>query len=276
MRTLLRFILRNHYFILFLILELISFVFIVRYNQYQQSSFINSSRGVSGKAYATAHSVSQYLFLAKKNKEITKNLSNYRNFEVGSYYSNKVNITQVYDSVYVQQFQFIPASIINNSVNKSNNFITLNIGEKQNVKKGCGVISSSGVVGVVQNTTARFASVISILNQNLRISAQLKNTGYFGSLTWDGANYRIATLNDLPNHIELNVGDTIVTSGYSAIFPEGEIIGTVNHYEKIRSGSFLKIDVLLSVDFKNISEVMVVNNLLKEEQLTLEKLNQDD
>ena len=156
------------------------------------------------------------------------------------------------------------------SINKQNNYLTLNVGEAQGVTEQLAVLSPSGIVGIVKESSHNFASVISLLNQNLRVSAMLKRTGYFGSLNWDGRDYRYASLYDLPNHISIMKGDTVVTSGYSTMFPKGELIGIVEEIEEVEGSEFVKIRVRLAVDFKNVSNVLVIKNLLREEQVKLE------
>jgi rod shape-determining protein MreC len=193
-----------------------------------------------------------------------------KNNAVDSYIHNTISIIDIYDSIYIQKYQFIQGRVINNSTNKQNNYLTLNIGKRSGVHKEMAVISPVGVVGVVKDVSDNFSSVISLLNRNLRISAMIKRSGYFGSLYWDGKNYHYAKLTDLPNHIVVNKGDTVITSGYSAMFPKGEIIGIVDKVENQKGSDFMTVTVRLSVDFKKLDYVMVVKNLLREEQLQLE------
>jgi rod shape-determining protein MreC len=211
------------------------------------------------------------LRLNKKNQELVNAVARYRNFSEDAYKNNQVSLVKVLDSVYIQHYEFIPATVINNSVNKQNNYLTLNVGTKQGIDKGMAVISPMGIIGIVKESSENFSSVISLLNQNLRVSGMIQRNGYFGSINWDGLDYQHVILSDLPSHVEVLKGDTIVTSGYSAMFPKGELIGMVDGVEKSERGDFLKVKVKLSVNFKNLSHVMVVKNLLKEEQLMLEK-----
>lgn len=276
MRSLLNFFLRFHFIILFILLEFFSFFLLIQYNDYQKSSYFNSSAAVSGRVYKSLSNVTQYLSLREKNKILVDALADYRTYDSSAFKSNRVALIDVLDSVYVQRFQFIPTTVINNSINRQNNYLTLDVGTKQGVNKGMAVVSATGVVGVVKDVSDNFASVISLLNQNLRISAMIKTNGYFGSINWDGADYRRVILSDLPSHIVVSKGDTVITSGYSSMFPKGELIGVVDEVEKSERGEFLQVYVRLAVDFKNISNVMVVKNLFKEEQLMLEKESSHD
>lgn len=271
MRSLLNFLLNFHFVILFLLLEFFSFFLLIQYNDYQRASYLNSSSNLSGRVYKSLSNVTQYLRLNKKNQELVTAVARYRTFSEDAYKNNQVSLVKVLDSVYIQQYEFVPAAVINNSVNKQNNYLTLNAGTKQGIDKGMAVISPMGIIGIVKESSDNFSSVISLLNQNLRVSGMIQRNGYFGSINWDGVDYQRVILSDLPSHVEVLKGDTVVTSGYSAMFPKGELIGLVDGVEKSERGDFLKVNVKLSVNFKNLAHVMVVKNLLKEEQLKLEK-----
>lgn len=214
--------------------------------------------------------------LKTANQQLNKELAELKGNLKSSYKDNLVKIVDIYDSAYIQQYDFIPAQVINNSINKQNNYLTLNVGRNNGVSKEMAVVSSLGIIGVVKDVSDNYASVISVLNRNLHISAMLKKSGYFGSIVWSGVNYQYATMVDLPNHILVNEGDTIITSGYSKMFPKGEVIGTVSEINESKSSDFMTLTVKLNVDFKNLSHVMVVRNLLREEQLNLENKSVND
>jgi len=214
--------------------------------------------------------------LRKENDELIKSFAKEWNTQKDSYQQNKISLGDIFDSVYIQKYEFLPAEVINNSANKQNNYLTLNIGAKQGVEAGMAVIAPEGIVGVVKDVSNHFSAVISILNQNFKVSAMLKSSGYFGSLYWDGINYKYVTLYDLPNHISVQPGDTVITSGYSIMFPKGVIVGVVDELNDRKGADFLSAKVRLAVDFKNVSHVMVIKNLLKEEQLKLENSSTHD
>lgn len=271
MRSLLNFIYKYHYFILFILLQTVSFIFLIQHNSYQRAAFINSSSHVSGRIYNTAFSVSQYFHLKETNKDLANQVSSYSNMSKSAFKENRVTLMEIHDSVLIQQYEYFPAQVINNSVNKQNNYITINKGEKHGVKQGMAVVSANGIVGIVKATSDNFASVISVLNQNLRISAMVQRNNYFGTLHWEGKGYESVTLSDLPNHISISSGDTIVTSGFSAIFPKGKLIGVIDDVGSRESGDFYDVSVKLSEDFKSLTQVFVIKNLLKAEQLELER-----
>ncbi|MCK9207539.1 MAG: rod shape-determining protein MreC [Salinivirgaceae bacterium] len=271
MRSLLHFIHTYHFIILFILIEFLSIALVIQYNDYQRAAFLNSSNRWAGGVYKKFSTVSNYLSLKEKNQELLNALAVSKDHSFNAFKQNAIGVADVMDSVYVQQYQFIPANIINNSVQKQNNYLTLDIGRKQGVDKGMAVVAPNGVVGVVKDVSANFASVISLLNQNLRISAMLKESGYFGSINWDGTNYRYITFSDLPNHITIHRGDTVITSGYSAMFPKGELVGVVDTVDQSQGGEFIQVRVKLAVDFKKVKNVMVVKNLFQSEQLMLEE-----
>jgi rod shape-determining protein MreC len=276
MRSLLKFFHAYHFFILFLLIECLSFVLLIQHNDYQRASFINSSSKISGSLYKKAFSVRQYVGLKEKNRELLNIVTDSRNQSPTSFKQNKIAWVNIYDSTYLQQYQYIPGLIINNSINKTSNFLTLNIGRKQGIDRGMAVVSPLGIVGVVKDVSLNYASVISVLNQNLKVSAMLKESGYFGSISWNGKNYRTVTFSELPSHILVNVGDTVITSGYSAIFPKGEIVGFVSEVDRSKVGEFLSVEVELAADFKKLQHVMVIKNILQKEQLLLETESSHD
>lgn len=172
-------------------------------------------------------------------------------------------------------YRFTPAKIINNSVNKQQNYITINKGSKHGIKRDQGILSSQGIVGVITNVTESYASGLSLLNPRWSVSAKLKNSGYYGSLSWDGEDYQIADLLEIPFHVKLAVGDTVVTSGYSSIFPEGLTIGIIDSYHQPTGENYYEIKVRLSTNFKAIRYVEVIENRKKDEQENLEKTMED-
>ncbi|WP_016778338.1 rod shape-determining protein MreC [Anaerophaga thermohalophila] len=276
MRNFFRFIIRYHFLLLFLLLEIISFSFIFNYNQYHRNFYLSSSNKISGFFYEQFSSVVEYFRLRKTNEELLRENSELRNqLEKTDFLSTTA--TRFYiDSIGSQRYRYTPAKVINNSVNKHFNYLTLNKGADDGILPDMGVISSRGLVGVVLNTSDSYSTVISLLNTRLQISARLRDTGFFGSLGWEGLNYRYATLSGIPAHASPSVGDAVVTSGYSSIFPENILIGTIDEISINQGEGFYDIRVLLSVDFKQLQYVHVVKKTGAEEQRELEKLNEDD
>jgi rod shape-determining protein MreC len=174
------------------------------------------------------------------------------------------------DTSSISVFHYFPARVIDNSTNKQYNYITLNKGEKDSIRPEMGVISKHGIVGIVNSVSENYASVISLLNRKFHTSAKILKNGYYGPLSWKGGSYNKALLNEIPHHVDIEVGDTIVTSGYSDYFPEGLTIGYVESF-KLKDGNFYELTVKLSTDFKNLTYVQVIKNDRKEEIQVLEK-----
>ena len=170
---------------------------------------------------------------------------------------------------------FTGAKVINNSTNKQYNFLILDKGRNQGIEPEMAVICKDGIVGVVKETSRNFSSVVSVLNREFFPNARLKRSGYFGPVEWPGKHYKRVVLKEIPLHVNIQQGDTVVTSGYSSIFPPGLLIGTVKSF-KPEEGIFYVITVELSTDFKRLSDVIVVKNLKREEQLQLEERLEND
>jgi rod shape-determining protein MreC len=272
MRSLLRFIVRFHFVLIFLLIESFSLFLLVRYNHYQRSTVVNSANRFSGKIYDNFSIVTDYFSLRRANLELANQNSNLLNRSKDAYKSNQVKLVEILDSLYFQQYEYRIAKVVNNSIVKQRNYLTLNKGSKHGIKPEMAVLGPTGIVGVVQQVSENYSSVISVLNSNLRVSGMLKNNKYFGSIQWDGRHYRHVMLREIPNHVEIEVGDTVITSGFSALFPSGVFIGTVSSVDEKQSGNFHNISVLLAEDFKNLSYVFVIGNLLKKEQKELEKI----
>jgi len=271
MKNLLHFIVRFHFTILFIVFELFCLLLLVNYNNYQKSQFLNSSNSISGGIYEKVSSVTDYLSLGKTNEELSRENAKLNNL-LGSSFKSSVDSSFTYsDTLYRQQYIYRTAKIINNSVNKQLNYITLNKGRIHGIESDMGVVTVNGVVGVVKSVSENYSSVISLLNSRIKISAKIKKNDYFGSLSWDGKDYRKALLLDIPFHVQVRKGDTIVTSGFSSTFPEGLTLGIIDEVLTSSGSNFQEVKVLLSNDFKSLSYVKVIGDLLKEERIELEE-----
>lgn len=272
MKTLFLFLWRFKYFILFLLTEAFCFYLIFRNNNFHHSAFVNSSNAVAATVSETVTSAKEYVNLRKVNNDLALENSKLRSMLPATYYADSAESKSISDSAHHQQYSFLTGKVINNSVNRRNNYLTLNIGSLQGIKPEMGVICSEGLVGIVKDTSKHFCSVMSFLHKDSKISAKLKKSGYIGSLVWDGYDANHASLKDIALHVQFAKGDTIVTSSYSSIFPEDIMIGRIEDFETKAGDNFYDITIRLSTDFSKLSYVYVVNNLLKDEQQTLEQL----
>lgn len=275
MNTLIRFLIRHQFFLFFLVLEAISLWLLASNNYYQRSKFGNLSRSFYGYTSSLIQDGRSYLSLRQVNDQLAKDNLALRN----QLAKQSVVLTpELYENLIPSddlEFEFIHARVVNNSVNKQYNFLTLNVGRNQGVEKEMGVVTNNGVVGIISAVSDNYSTVISLLNVDLRLSAKLKRTGYFGSLYWDGRDYKKAILSEIPQHVEILQGDTISTSGFSAIFPPDIPLGTVDSYDK-KAGNFYTIRLELFNDFKQLDYVWVIKNLHGDERDKLENPAQND
>ncbi|MBI5538866.1 MAG: rod shape-determining protein MreC [Bacteroidia bacterium] len=270
MRNLFKFIIRYHVTLLFIVIEFFSLFLTIQTNSFQRASFINSSTEISGHVYSWFSSVTEYLSVKDENDKLALENIALRKLLKANYINNFITLKTVNDSLYKQKYDYFPAKIINNSVMHQNNYLTLNKGYNQGVRKDMAIINPQGIVGIVKDVSPNFAIVIPAININAHISAKIKKWGCFGTISWDGLDYRKAQLNEIPFHIKLSKGDTLVTSGYSSMFPEGIMVGTISDFDLNDGKDFYNINVNLSTDFMSLNHVYVISNLYKDEQKELE------
>lgn len=273
MRNLLNFLAKYNNLIIFLILEGIAFYLIGTENNYHNTRILKGIRGITRGIEKQISNSRTYFNLRELNNTLALENTSLKNRI--ERYGNKENQLSfsVSDTIYQQQYIYSSAEVVNNSVNRQRNFFTLNKGEKQGLAKDMAVISDEGIAGVIVGCSGNYSIVMSVLNLDFRLSAKIKSNGYFGSLSWDGKDIGQAILSEIPQHVSIGIGDTVETTGFSAVFPEGIKVGTVSDFEK--SGSdFYNIKVTLATNFRKLHFVNVIGNLKKAEQLELEKLFQ--
>lgn len=276
MRSLFLFIWKYYFFFLFFLLEALSVYFLVRTNSFHRTSFVSSANNISGSVLQSYSDINEYFHLREANEQLAKENAMFHSMELPSFIRSYGDTYSFNDSVYKQQYEYISAKVVNNSTNRRSNYLTLNKGSKQGIKQDMAVISSTGVIGIVKDVSDNFSSVMSLLHKDTKVSSKIKKDGSFGPLSWMGEDYRYAVLTDIPTHVRLVKGDTIITSAYSATFPEGILVGTVESFERKSGEYFYTVKVKLSTDFKKLNYVYVVTNILKEEQENLEKISQND
>ena len=283
MKNLFKLIYRYHVVFLFILLETLSLSMVVTYNSYQRATFFDSGNFISGTLFEKFSSFTQIfefkqvnLKMAEENAVLRTALqemllkSNHGNYKA----SDSIYLPRIAkDSSAKAVYRFTTARVVNNSVNQQHNFLTLNKGRHDGIKPDMGVIANGQVVGLVTNVSENFSTVISLLNSKWKISAKIKRNDYFGSLSWDGKDYRRVQLNEMPYHVPVQNGDTVVTTGYSSSFPEGLIIGTISDFSIGTGSNFYKIEVMLAADFKNLVIVGLVENKQMNEIKQLESLN---
>ncbi|MDB5154768.1 MAG: mreC [Mucilaginibacter sp.] len=270
MRNLLIFITKYNAFFLFLIFEISALVIYIKYNSFQKATFINSTSKITGSLYTQVNGLYSYLALREVNDSLASENARLRNQLKTSFYVDTIAKRKVDDTIYKQQYTYIEAKVINNSVNRSNNYITINRGSKQGVAKGMGVICSSGLVGKVVFVGQDLSVVQSLLHKDSRFSAMLAKDKEIGYIEWsDDLDPHKGFLKDVSNNAQPTVGEGVVTSEYS-LFPAGIPIGKVSNLHTKAGGFALNMEVKLAVNFSKLQYVDVVINKLAQEQAGLE------
>ncbi|MFK2819553.1 rod shape-determining protein MreC [Flavobacteriaceae sp. LMIT009] len=270
MQQIINFIIRNKTFLLFLLLFSISLFLTFQSHSYHKSKFINSANFLTGGVYESVNNISGYFGLKKENELLQQENNRLKSI---LYNANKDTLIVNYQGVLQDQFNFKAARVYKNSYSNTNNYLTINKGTRDNIKQDMGVITSQGIVGIIDNVSNKYARVMSILNSNIRVNAQLKKTDHFGTLSWNGSSPYIAQLTDLPKQAPVMVGDTIITGGLSTIFPKGIPIGTITSFKEDETENYFEIDVALFNDMTSIGHVYIIENLDAEE---ISKLNNPD
>ncbi len=275
MRNLLKLLYAYNFLILFIVLEGFALVLIIQNNQFHRAKFVQFAQGVSGNLFGKITNFKAYVSLKEANLVLANENANLRNQLASLQRVEKTRKDSLVDIIYKQRYTFMSARIINNTVGKQYNYITLNKGLKDGVIQDMAVISPSGIVGIVEGVSENYSTVLSVLNRNFKVSAKIKKNSYFGTLSWNGLNSEICQLSDIPYHVKISKGDTIITSGFSSVFPEGVKVGIIHEFD-LKDGNFYSIKVKLSSDFRSLNYVTLVDNLEKGEQLKHEKIAEHD
>ncbi len=277
MRNLISFLIRHSSWFVFLFYVAVSLLLLFRNNPYQQYVYLTSANAVSASVYKGVSSVTSYFNLHSINRDLQERNAllemevidlRHRLDECRILLS--ADSLSLPDSV-ARSYEYHFASVINNSVSKPMNYITIDKGSSDGIEPEMGVVDQNGVVGIVSVVSEHAARVISLLNPNMRLSCKVKNSDYFGSLYWDGSSPYYAILEEMPRHITYHKGDTIITSGYSAVFPEGLIVGTIESGMRTKDDNFIALKVKLSTDFTRLSTVRAIKSKLTDELKEIEK-----
>ncbi|MBO4370309.1 MAG: rod shape-determining protein MreC [Paludibacteraceae bacterium] len=278
MENLIRFFQRFSALLLFIVLEIIAIVLMVNRNNYHLSMFMNSSNAVSGGFYQMSNGVTEYFGLRHKNEGLSdennrlKNENQQLRKQLAAYQSLKDKRAVADTLVPVsEQYTYIRAKVINNTVNNFQNYLTINKGLRDGIRPDMGVVCADGVVGIVMHASQHYSVVLSMLNPNSRISSRLDSCRNFGSVVWDGLNPDRCDLIEIPRHAKVHEGEKVITSGFSSIFPEGIPVGTVHSIELKPSDNFYNITIDLATDFRRLSYVEVIAYTHRDEMVELEK-----
>ena len=285
MRKLFEFLVAKRHWILFIFCEIISFILIYRNNAYQHQIMLTSANTVVGRISAISGAVFSYFDLQRVNQELLEHSSKLEMelVDLREKYNRLANDSIKFDHIFLKDtvltdsllkgdyvYKYITASVINNSTTYLNNYITINKGRNDGIRPDMGVISPQGIVGIVTNVDEHYSVVISLLNVKFKVNCKVRNTDFFGPLSWKSGDVRYAYLEQLPTHATFNTGDTIVTSGYSSFFPPGVMVGIVESYDNESNDNFYSLKVRLSTDFQSLNVLKVIDNTLQQEQKKIE------
>lgn len=271
----------NHWFV-FLVLEVVSMVLLFRYNSYQGSVWFSSANAVTGKVYEWDSAVESYFSLSGVNSQLTQ-----RNAFLEQQVrmlddsiarltrSQEAAVTRLSSMVPFQGCRLIPAKVVANMVNRYDNLITIDKGSADGVKRDMGVVCGMGVVGIVYLVSEHYSIVIPALNSHSNISCTIQRRGYSGYLRWRGGSSQLAYLEDVPRHAHFKLGDNVVTSGYSSVFPPGVMVGKVLHVFNSADGLSYRVQVKLSTDFARLRDVCLVDDSALQERIDLMRAAQD-
>lgn len=274
MKNLLDFFIKHSAWFVLLLYVILSCVLLFRNNPYQQSVYLTSANAVCATVYQGISSVTDYFHLKGINDDLQERNA-LLEMELVDLRAQVNDLRmQLPDTLknqpVLQHFDFVVAHVISNSIAQTNNYITINRGEADGIKAEMGVVDQAGVVGIVNVVGKHSARIISLLNPDMRLSCKLRDTEYFGSMVWEGGDSRYAILEELPKHLTYQVGDTVVTSGYSTVFPEGIIVGVVEGRARKLSDSFVSLKVRLTTNFSQLSTVRVITNDMADELKALQ------
>ncbi|NOS90415.1 MAG: rod shape-determining protein MreC [Cyclobacteriaceae bacterium] len=271
MERLFKFVYKYRAFFTFLLLQLFCAWLVVENNQYQSTRYFNSSNQIAASIISTSQGIKEYFSLRDINKDLaSENASLRKKLDDTNQIIEEIKLAQVKNLAIINRFDYISAKVINNSTSQYKNFITINKGLDYGLAPGMAVISQQGAIGKVKSVSDHHAVLISLLNIDDHVSSKIKRTGHFGTVQWDGSDPRLIDLRYIPRHVSPLVGDTIVTSGYNAVFPEGILIGVIKEVKLSEESPFHQIKVELAQDFGKLAFVEVVKSNLRAEQDSVE------
>lgn len=262
MQLLFQFIGRYRVFLVFFLLEFICGWFIVRNNDYQSASLFTSSNQLVAYTFETQNSIYNYFSLRQTNEKLESEKKTLLMEKINFLRSqNKIK----YDSNFLSKYEYITAKVINNSLFKNKNYLTIDKGKKDGVNVGMGVVNIHGIIGKVKACSDNYATVISLLHSDIQVASRIKKNGVIATTKWDMSDYREAALLEVGRHVDLRVNDTIVASGYSEVYPENYPLGVVKTVSTDKNNSFLDVKIKLFTDFSALNYVYVIKNKKQKE-----------
>lgn len=274
MQQLFRFIFRNRSLLTFLLLLSLGFFLVVQFNRYPAAVYLHTSNGLSGQLLSSRQEIKDYFSLGSANRQLAEENARLRQQLINPIASQVVSTPLQFHPTenLPHQYQYYPAKVINNSWQRYRNYLTVNKGSDDGLKPGMGVVGPTGVVGQVAFVSKHFATIISLLHGDLQVSSMLTSTGNYCTVNWPGPDPEIAKVLYLPLHTQPQVGDTVVTSGYNSVFPQGLSIGKIQEFGQTDDANFYEVDLALTTDFQALDYVYIIENVYLPEQDSIQQI----
>lgn len=270
MRKLIAFFERFRVFLFFVFLQIIALTLYITFLSFPRFQFLTTANIISGQVYSWEHDLTKHFNLSDENSSLQEENILLRSQLPQSLYKLNNDTLKIKDSIYKQQYQYIAGEIINSTVTKRNNYFTINIGEKQGVKRLMGVFSPNGVVGVIHSTSEHYSIVKSVLTKDINIDVTIEPIGLFGLLKWDGKSPTKGNIAGISNDLKIPRGSKVLTRGGSGIFPKGLVVGTVEAVYAIEGEALWDVVISFSEEYRSLQRIYVINNLMLEEQQKIE------
>lgn len=282
MRNFLAFIRRFRVLLVFAVLQIFALSTYFTFVSFPRTQYLTTASNINGSILTARHQIDKHFSLGESNRKLQAENIRLRQLlkqsRIPIEYSTLENemIIEIDDTLYRQQYKYIPAVVINSTHDKRNNYFTLNVGTNQGVYRGMGVFSSKGVIGVIHNSSKHYSVVKSCLTENINVDVMIKGSGQFGLLKWDGKDPRKGTMWGVSNDTDVKLWSKVITRGGGGVFPRGLPVGKVSRKEPVEGKPLWAIDVTFSEDLRSVQNVYVIKNLFKKEQLVLEQQIPED
>lgn len=269
MRNLYLFFRKHYFYFLFLLLEVVSLSLYFNYSNFHQAAFYTFSARITGSVNSLFRNITEYFSLRNTNQLLTEEIALLQSRMPEAFYKADTSTFFIGDTMYKTEYRYIAAKVVSNSTNKRNNFLMINKGTIHGIQNHMGVIIGNRIVGQVVSVSPHFSWIMSVLNKDSRISAKFRKNNQLVNIEWNGGNYRYGNVKEIPKHFEIVIGDTIITSGNSEIFPEGIQIGTISDFTIAEDENFNSATIAFSTDFNSLGYVEVVLDMMRREKEAL-------
>lgn len=271
MRNLIAFFRRFRVFLVFALMQIFALTTYFSFLNFPRAQYLTSASNVSGAVLSIKNDVTRYLYLSRTNAALQRENIRLRKRLPQSFHQIGRGLVKIDDTLFHQQYEYIPATVINSTCTKRNNYFTINVGKAQGVKRGMGVFSDHGIVGIIHNSSQHFAVIKSVLTENINIDVMIQPIGLIGLLKWDGRDPRRGSISGITNDIVIKKGSKVVTRGGSGIFPRNLVVGKIEKLNPVEGKPLWDVVMRFSEDYRRLQRVYVIKNLLQEEQTTLEQ-----